>query len=48
VIPTALGPPALATIHPSAVLRSGTSAEREEALAGLVADLRVAGDAIDG
>jgi DNA polymerase len=48
VIPTALGPPALATIHPSAVLRGRTSAEREEALAGLVADLRVAGDAIDG
>jgi DNA polymerase len=48
VIPTSLGPPALATIHPSAVLRSRTSAEREEALAGLVADLRVAGDAIDG
>jgi uracil-DNA glycosylase len=48
VIPTALGPPALATIHPSAVLRSRTSAEREKALAGLVADLRVAGDAIGG
>ena len=46
VLPTPLGPPALATIHPSAVLRSRTSAERDEALAGLVADLRVAAKAI--
>jgi uracil-DNA glycosylase len=48
VVPTPLGPPALATIHPSAVLRSRTTEERAAALAGLVADLRVAGDAIGG
>ena len=41
VMPTTLGPPALATIHPSAVLRARTSDERAEALGGLVADLRV-------
>ncbi len=41
VMPTDLGPPALATIHPSAVLRARSSEERAEALAGLVADLRV-------
>jgi uracil-DNA glycosylase len=40
--PTSLGPPALATIHPSAVLRARTSAERAAALMGLVDDLRVA------
>ena len=33
------GPAALATIHPSAVLRAD---DRDAALAGLVADLRVA------
>jgi len=48
VLPTPLGPPVLATIHPSAVLRSRTPAEREAAQAGLVADLRVAADAIGG
>jgi uracil-DNA glycosylase family protein len=48
VLPTDLGPPALATIHPSAVLRARTSQERGEALAGLVADLRVAADTIGG
>jgi len=48
VLPTSLGPPALATIHPSSVLRSRTSEERAAALAGLVADLRVAGAAIGG
>ncbi|MCU1602574.1 MAG: uracil-DNA glycosylase [Frankiales bacterium] len=37
--PTAGGPHALATIHPSAVLRAD---DRESAFAGLVADLRVA------
>jgi uracil-DNA glycosylase len=42
VQPTSLGPPALATIHPSAVLRSRTSEERAEALKGLVDDLSVA------
>jgi uracil-DNA glycosylase len=42
VRPTSLGPPALATIHPSAVLRSRTSEERAAALDGLVEDLRAA------
>ena len=37
---------ALATIHPSAVLRARTSGERQAALDGLVADLRVAATAI--
>jgi DNA polymerase len=48
VMPTSLGPPGLATIHPSAVLRSRTSEERAEALAALVADLRAAAAQLDG
>jgi uracil-DNA glycosylase family protein len=44
VKPTTLGPPALATIHPSAVLRAATPDERAAGLAGLVADLRAARD----
>jgi DNA polymerase len=36
-----LAPLVVATIHPSAVLRSRDAAEREEKLAGLVADLRL-------
>jgi DNA polymerase len=47
VLPTPLGP-ALATIHPSAVLRARSPAERRDALAGLIADLRVAAGAIGG
>ncbi len=42
VLPTPLGPPALATIHPSAVLRAPDSESRAEALEGLIADLRKA------
>jgi uracil-DNA glycosylase len=42
VLPTALGPPAMATIHPSAVLRAPDSEARAEALEGLIADLRKA------
>ena len=41
--PDAGGPQALATIHPSAVLRAD---DRDAALAGLVADLRVAATAL--
>jgi len=37
--------PVLATVHPSAVLRA-TGEDRDEAFAGLVADLRTAGDAV--
>jgi uracil-DNA glycosylase family protein len=40
--PTDLGPPAVATIHPSAVLRAPDAAARAEALKRLVADLAVA------
>jgi uracil-DNA glycosylase family protein len=39
VIATDLGPPAMATVHPSAVLRVQGSAEREIAFEELVADL---------
>jgi DNA polymerase len=46
LLPSSLGPQALATIHPSAVLRARTSEERAEALAGFIADLRVAADTI--
>jgi uracil-DNA glycosylase family protein len=42
VVPTDLGPPAVATIHPSAVLRAPDAEGRDEALAGLVGDLQVA------
>ena len=38
---------ALATVHPSSVLR-GEPAQREELLGGLVADLRVAAQLLDG
>ena len=41
--PTPGGPSALATIHPSAVLRAD---DRDTALAGLVADLRVVAGAL--
>jgi uracil-DNA glycosylase len=39
VVPSDLGPPAMATVHPSAVLRVQGSDEREMAFAELVADL---------
>jgi uracil-DNA glycosylase family protein len=42
LLPTDLGPPAIATIHPSAVLRAADDAARREALDGLVADLKLA------
>jgi len=42
--PTQPGPQALATIHPSAVLRAD---DRDAALAGLVQDLRVAAQVLD-
>jgi DNA polymerase len=43
-----LVPRALATIHPSAVLRSADAAARAEAFAGLVADLRLVPPALAG
>jgi uracil-DNA glycosylase len=42
ILERSLGPPVLATIHPSAVLRSRTLEERAAALRGLTADLEVA------
>jgi DNA polymerase len=42
VMPSPLGVPVLATVHPSSILRSADAAGREEALAGFVADLKVA------
>ncbi|HEX6138964.1 MAG TPA: UdgX family uracil-DNA binding protein [Candidatus Limnocylindria bacterium] len=47
VRPTDLGPPAIATIHPSAVLRSRSSEERRAAFDGLVRDLITAGRQLD-
>jgi DNA polymerase len=44
VLPSPLGPEVLATIHPSAVLRASTSADRAELYDGLVADLRIAAE----
>ncbi len=40
-VPTPFGPPAVATIHPAAILR-GRPQDRARELAGLVADLRAA------
>ncbi|HEX2141135.1 MAG TPA: UdgX family uracil-DNA binding protein [Candidatus Limnocylindria bacterium] len=48
VHPTDLGPPALATVHPSSVLRSRSSDERQAAFDGLVADLAVARGVLEG
>ena len=42
VLPTSLGPQAMATIHPSAVLRATDDAARAAAYDGLVADLAMA------
>jgi DNA polymerase len=43
ILPTVgVGPPVLATFHPSAILRARTSEERERSMAALVADLSIA------
>jgi uracil-DNA glycosylase family protein len=48
-LPPPFGPrPVLATLHPSAVLRTQGGPEHEEAFAGLVADLRTAAAAVAG
>jgi DNA polymerase len=39
LVPSALAPQVLATVHPSAILRSRSPEERERAFASLVADL---------
>jgi DNA polymerase len=42
VLPSPLGVPVLATVHPSSILRSPDDAERERAMDGLIADLKIA------
>ena len=48
VVSTELGPPAIATVHPSAVLRAEGTDERELAFAELVADLVVVREQLGG
>jgi len=48
LVPTELGPPAIATVHPSAVLRVEGTDERELAFAELVADLVVVREQLGG
>jgi DNA polymerase len=47
LMPSSLAPQALATIHPSAILRQQTSEDRHRAMAQLTDDLRVAARALD-
>ena len=46
VISTPLGVPAVATVHPSSILRAPDDASREEAMAAFVADLRSVAQAL--
>ncbi len=46
IISTPLGIPAVATVHPSSILRAPDDASREEAMAAFVADLRAAAQAL--
>jgi uracil-DNA glycosylase len=46
VISTPLGVPAVATVHPSSVLRAPDDASRQEAMAAFVADLRSVAQAL--
>jgi uracil-DNA glycosylase family protein len=48
LVPTDLGPPAIATVHPSAVLRVEGTAERELAFTALVDDLVVVREQLGG
>jgi uracil-DNA glycosylase len=48
VLASSIGPQALATTHPSAVLRVPDAKQRERAYAAMVADLRAARAACDG
>lgn len=41
-MPTRFGPPALATVHPSSILRQKTSEDREREMGRFVADLETA------
>jgi DNA polymerase len=47
LLETEYGVPTLATIHPSAILRMRTQEERHRELAALVADLRIAAQALE-
>ena len=48
-LPTPYGIPAVATVHPSSILRAPDEASREEAMKAFIADLRSAQKAlIDG
>ena len=47
VISTPLGVPAVATVHPSSILRAPDDASRQEALAAFVADLRSVAQALE-
>ena len=47
-VPTRFGPPGLATVHPSSILRQRTPEEREREMARFVADLEVAASLVDG
>jgi DNA polymerase len=42
VLPSPLGIPAVATVHPSSILRAVDDASRRDAMESLVADLKVA------
>jgi DNA polymerase len=42
VMPSLLGVPVLATVHPSSILRAADDASREAAMSSFVADLKVA------
>jgi DNA polymerase len=46
LLPSSLGPPIAATVHPASVLRAPDSEARRDAYAGLVADLRRIADAV--
>jgi DNA polymerase len=46
--PSELAPIVVVTIHPSAVLRTRTSTDRQAAFEGLVRDLKVAASALKG
>ncbi len=47
LVPSELAPYALATIHPSAILRAPTDAARHEAYAGFLRDLRIVRAVLD-
>jgi uracil-DNA glycosylase len=46
VVESRLGVPAVATVHPSSILRAPDRTRRREGLAGLVRDLRLAAEAV--